>query len=52
MQPLPIAHARLNRMTKGVAEVEDGPQAGLPLVLAHHLGFDFATALNGFGQRA
>ena len=51
MQPLAVAEAGLDRMTKGMAEVQDRTQTRLALVLLHHLRLDLARAPNRVAQR-
>ena len=42
MQPHAVPQARLNGVAKGMTKVEDGPQAGFPLILPHHVALDAA----------
>ena len=51
MQPLAITQTGLDGMAKGVAEIQNGAQAVVALVLRHHPGLDLATAFDGVGQR-
>ena len=51
VQPFAVADARLDRVAEGVAEIEDGAQAALALVLAHDVGLDFAGARDRMRQR-
>mmetsp|Transcript_18075 Transcript_18075/g.43193 ORF Transcript_18075/g.43193 Transcript_18075/m.43193 type:complete len:313 (+) Transcript_18075:3867-4805(+) len=44
MEPNPITQACLDGMPDGVTEVENGPQALLAFVRAHHVGLDLAAA--------
>eukprot|EP01022_Parablepharisma_sp_SALTPOND_P033114 TRINITY_DN881_c1_g1_i23.p1 TRINITY_DN881_c1_g1~~TRINITY_DN881_c1_g1_i23.p1 ORF type:complete len:1292 (+),score=465.19 TRINITY_DN881_c1_g1_i23:16524-20399(+) len=50
VQPFTVAQAILDGVAEGVAEVEDGAQAAFALVLADHVGLDFAGALDRVGQ--
>src|SRR3546814_18091819 len=51
MQPLPIAHARFNRVAEGMAKIKNRPQDGFALVLRNGMGLEFARALTGVGNR-
>ena len=46
MQPLTKAQARFYGVAKRVAEIQDGPQTRLSLILPHHESLDFTTALH------
>ena len=50
MQPLAIAQARFDGVREGVAEIEDGAQPVVALVLGDDFGLDFAAAPDGIGQ--
>ena len=50
MQPLAVAHARLNGMAKGMPKIQNGAQSRLALVLPHHQRFDLAAALHRVRQ--
>ena len=52
VQPGAVAHAGLDRVAEGVAEVEHGAQAAFALVAAHHVGLDLARARDRVRQRA
>ena len=47
VQPVAVAHARFDGVAKGVAEVEDGAQAGFALVARDDAGLDLAASLHG-----
>ena len=50
VQPLAKAQAGLDGVAKGVAKIQNRPQARLALVLPHHPGLDFTTALHRVHQ--
>jgi hypothetical protein len=50
VQPVAVAHARLDGMAEGVAQVEQGALAGLPLVRRHHFRLVLAGAADGVGE--
>ncbi len=51
VQPVAVAHAGLDGVAEGVAEVEDGAQAAFALVLTHDVGLDLAGTGDRVGQR-
>ena len=46
VQPLTVAKARLYGVAKCVAEIQDGAQTRLSLILTHNESFDFTTAFH------
>ena len=51
MQPSAVAQARLNRVAKGMAEIQNRANPAFLLILPHHIGLDLATALNRMRQQ-
>jgi hypothetical protein len=52
VQILAVVRNGFEGMADGVAEIQDGPQAALGLVLPNHLGFDLTATGHDGGQRA
>ena len=50
MQVAAVTRNSFQAMADGVAKIQNGAQAGLGFVLAHHVGFDLAAAGNDFRQ--
>ena len=51
MQVLAVARDSLDGVADRVAKIEDGAQAALGFILAHHLGLDLAAAGHDGRQR-
>ena len=51
VQPLAITHPGFNRMTEGVAQVEQGSFAALTLIRDNHFCLVPTGTVNGLGQR-